>query len=227
LNVGARLKGGLWRSIFGLEAILLGDSVDYKSVPLPWQLPPLILHPFAGGDSTAELLEGSRAALALEEMADQCFSNGELREKMLRGRYQEIRMLLFLGKDLCRWIDQSLGFLARQTGVHPGINAQSLARVIVDSPPRQVSEKLEKWGVADRKAIFSRAIGIHSMFEAPPPAEMLSPTFLQNYHRYADHAWMCFQHLRPFYAAEPSMFEFELFASEEYAQILSELWERD
>ena len=134
-------------------------------------------------------------------------------------------MLLFLGKDLCRWIDQSMEFLHRQLDFDPRMNAQTLARLAVESPPVAVRDKLERWGVADRKTVFSRAIGIYGLFEAPPPMETLSTTFLTHYHRYADHAWICFQHLRPFHAAEPAHFQYEIFASEEYARLLSAQWE--
>jgi hypothetical protein len=187
----------------------------------------MILHPFAGGEAAEQLLEGSRAELALQGMVKDYVPASDLHQKMLRGRYQEVRMLLFLGKDISRWIDQSLGYLARQSGADPGINAQTLARVAVESPPEGVTAKLEKWGVADRKAIFARAIGIHSIFDAPPPLDSLAPAFLQNYHRYADHAWMCFQHLKPFHPVEASQFHFEIFASEEYSKILSAQWEKD
>ena len=194
-------------------------------MPLPWQLPPLILHPFAGGDSTEDLLEGSRAALALEGMVRDPIPADGLERKVLRGRYQEVRMLLFLGKDLLRWVDQSLEFLSKQREADPAINTQTLARLVVETPPTGVSEKLERWGVVDRKAVFSRAIGIHSMFEMPPPLETLSQVFLLNYHRYADHAWMSFQYLRPFHAVDAAQFHFEIFASEEYARMLSAQWE--
>ena len=203
-------------------------------MPGPWQLPPLILHPFAGGDSTEELLEGSRSAMALEKVRRERAGLGsgprrnesELEQKVLRGRYQEIRMLLFLGKDLCRWVDQSLEFLSGQSDFDPRITAQTLALLAVEAPPPRVREKLERWGVADRKTVFARAIGIHGLFEMPPALESLSPVFLTNYHRYADHAWMCFQNLRPFHAVDASQFQFELFASEEYAQKLSAQWEK-
>ena len=192
-------------------------------------LPPLILHPFGGAGSAEELLEGSRAALALEGLlggqglADSEF---ELERKVLIGRYQEIRMLLFLGKDIFRWIEQCCDFVSRSSTVDPRISEQSFAAFVVDDPPQFVREKLERWGVSDRRAVFSRAIGIHSLFAAPPPPETLSPIFLRNYHRYADHAYICYQHLRPFFSLAPKDYDFELYASEEYAKILSDQWER-
>ena len=88
-----------------------------------------------------------------------------------------------------------------------------------------VAEKLEKWGVTDRRGVFSRAIGIHSVFQEPPPMTSLSPIFLKHYHRYADHAYICYQHARAFLPIEGAAFPFELYASEEYAHLLAAKWE--
>ena len=105
------------------------------------------------------------------------------------------------------------------------ITEQSFAALVVEDPPESVKQKLERWGVTDRRAIFSRAIGIHSLFEDPPPVATLSPIFLKNYHRYADHAYICYQHSQAFLQIDPATFHFEIYASEEYARILSDGWE--
>ena len=193
-------------------------------------LPPLILHPFGGGSSVDDLMDGSRATLALEGLMGLDSPEGddryELQRRVLNGRYQEIRMLLFLGKDISRWLQQCVDFARRAVDMTSRYSEQSFATLIVESPPGKVKEKLEKWGVSDRRAVFSRAIGIYSMFSEPPSINTLAPTFLNHYHRYADHAYLCFQHLRPFDAITPGEFEFDLFASEEYSRILSEQWER-
>ena len=102
---------------------------------------------------------------------------GELEKKVFRGRYQEIRMLLFLGKDLCRWVEHSLEFLSHLPDFDPRITVQTLALLAVESPPPLVREKLERWGEADRKTVFARAIGIHGIFDSPPTLESLSPVF--------------------------------------------------
>ena len=188
-------------------------------------LPPLILHPFGGGGNTDELLEGSRASLALQGLMDSAEDESELSRRILAGRYQEIRMLLFLGKDIVRWIHQCVDFVERSGEPDSRISEQSFAALIVENPPSAVQAKLEKWGVSDRRAVFSRAIGINSLFSFPPPADSLSPTFLKHYHRYADHAYICFQHLKPFHALDSSRFDFQLYASEEYAKLLSDQWE--
>ncbi len=199
----------------------------------PAHLPPLILHPFGGGGSTDELLEGSRASLALQGLIDSSQKETELFRRIMLGRYQEIRMLLFLGKDIHRWMQQCVDFVERAGDPRvwvsergsERVSEQSFAALVVEDPPPGVQTKLERWGVSDRRAVFSRAIGINSLFNAPPPAETLSATFLKNYHRYADHAYICFQHLKPFPVLDPGRFDFQLYASEEYARLLSDQWE--
>ena len=199
----------------------------------PTQLPPLILHPFSSGGSTEQLVEGSRAAVLLQGLGREAHGGDEesdLMRSVLTGRYQEIRMLLFLGKDLFRWMQQCVDCMRRSdpegSDVHSRISEQSFAALAVEHPPASVQSKLQSWGVADRRAIFSRAIGINSLFSSPPPLDTLSTMFLQNYHRYADHAYICYQHLKPFRALDPAQFAFEIYASEEYARLLSEQWER-
>lgn len=190
------------------------------------QLPPLILHPFGAGGNTEQLLEGSRASLALQGVIDSAEEESELVRRLLMGRYQEVRMLLFLGKDLFRWLNQCVDFMKRSKDPDTSLGTQSFAALVVENPPPRVRQKLELWGVADRRAIFSRAIGIHSLFNDPPPVESLSAVFLKHYHRYADHAYICFQHLTPFHSLEPQNFDFDLYASEEYAKMLSDEWQR-
>ena len=200
-----------------------------------WQLPPLILHPFNGGGSTNELVEGSRASLTLQGLlkSDNGASEAdeyELERRVLVGRYQEIRMLIFLGKDISRWMQQCVDFVERSgdggMAAAATMSEQSFAALVVESPPSGVRLKLEKWEVTDRRAVFSRAIGMNTLFSSPPPIETLSPIFLKYYHRFADHAYICFQHLKPFQPLDAKQFDFEIFASEEYARLLSEQWEK-
>jgi hypothetical protein len=195
-----------------------------------WQLPPLILHPFSGTRSVDELLAGSKAALELQGRdgsgdPSRAKDEDELERRILIGRYQEICMLIFLGKDLFRWLHQCVDFLNRP-GEGRQLSLQSFAGLIVEQPPSAVREKLERWGVTDRRAVFARAIGVHTLFMSPPPVETLSPTLLKNYHRFADHAYICFQHLRPFHELDPKQFDFEIYASEEYSRLLSDQWEK-
>jgi hypothetical protein len=188
------------------------------------QLPPLILHPFNGGGDSGESLDGVKASLSLQGQLGSDEEDTVLHRRMLAGRYQEVRMLVFLGKDIFRWLRQCVEHVSAGQDAQARIVEQSFAALVVEEPPDAVKRKLEAWGVTDRRAVFSRAIGIHSLFSDPPPAEMLSPIFLRNYHRFADHAFICFQHLKAFTPLDPKRFQFEIYASEEYARLLSDQW---
>src|SRR5271170_2794400 len=72
-------------------------------------LPPLILHPFADAGGPDKLVESSRASLMLQGLLPSGErSNEELDRALIDGRYCEIRMLFYVGKDLVRWIEQCL-----------------------------------------------------------------------------------------------------------------------
>ncbi len=193
-----------------------------------WKLPPLILHPFSGDGGTERLLEGSRASLVLQGLVPSKEEDThELTRIMLRGRYQEIRMLYFLGKDLVRWMEQCIDTIGRvEELMHAGIREQSFSALLVEGPPDGVRAKLKLWGISDQRAIFSRAIGLNSLLAEVPEAGTLTPTFVQNYHRFADHLYICYQHLAPFTPIEAENFDFEIYASEEYSRMLSQQWEQ-
>ncbi len=191
-----------------------------------WNLPPLILHPFAGREGPDKLLEGSRAALMLHGLMPSDVDVDELSRRFMLGRYNEVRMLYFLGKDIFRWMDQCQEIVEKIEMLRTlGIRIQSFAAMLVDTPPRNVTEKLNSWGVSDQRTIFSRAIGLRSAFEELPSSELLSPLFLKNYHRYADHLYACYQRLSPFTMVSSDNFPFEIYGSEEYSRKLSEQFE--
>jgi hypothetical protein len=191
-----------------------------------WELPPLILHPFNERVPPAALLENSKAALMLSGLIP---SEGqdpeELKRRLLSGRYAELRMLYFLGKDVFRWIDQCVEWAERMpefAGLE--IHHQSFASLLTKSPPEPVKEKLLRWGVADYVSIFSRAIGMNSVFGQPPSVDTLAEEFLRNYHRYADSLYRCYmdsQSHQPLLAAN---FRFALYASGEYSRMLESEW---
>jgi hypothetical protein len=191
------------------------------------QLPPLILHPFGGDSGTAQLLEGSRAAIALQKASLANPQYAELQKRVVLGRYQEIRMLVFLGKDIFRWIDQCMDQMGRNGDTGLRINPQCFSALVVDSPPEAVKTKLEAWGVTDRRAVFSRAIGIRCLFEEPPEIDTLSPMFLEHYHRFADYAYICFQQMKAYQPMEGTQYDFQIYASEEYSRKLSEQWQEN
>jgi hypothetical protein len=136
-------------------------------------------------------------------------------------------MLYFLGKDIFRWMDQCEEIVSKVDILKTlGIRTQSFAAMLVDAPPKAVTEKLTGWGVSDQRSIFSRAIGLRSVFEELPSMELLSPLFLRNYHRYSDSLYACYQRLGPFTVINSENFPFELYGSEEYSRLLSDQFER-
>jgi hypothetical protein len=152
-------------------------------------------------------------------------STEDLERTLLEGRYQEVRMLFYVGRDILRWIGQCMEHVhrdaeLRQTAFHP----QSFASYLVENPPIEVSAKLKKWGVTNHKSIFARALGLNYMLSELPPQEMFSPDFLRHYHRYTDELFHCHLGQTPF--ADPSHlgFEFEIFASGEYSRMLEREW---
>src|SRR5579872_3551052 len=112
-------------------------------MPSALQLPHLILHPFTGGAGTADLLDGSLASLALDGFVNSEEDESVLQRRMLVGRYAEVRMLLFLGKDIFRWMRQCAEHIAGSPAADARIVEQSFAALIVESPPPCVTEKLE------------------------------------------------------------------------------------
>ena len=192
-----------------------------------WTLPPLILHPFSDASGPGQLVESSRASLILQGLLPGGeTTQEELERKLLEGRYCEFRMLFYVGKDLVRWIDQCLDFVAHSPGLKTeGIRFQSFAHLLIYDPPETVKEKLQKWGVADYKGIFSRAIGINSVFATPPERKDLSDEFLRNYYRYADHLFAACLNLRTYTELNARQVAFSLYASGEYAQMLEREWE--
>jgi len=195
----------------------------------PWELPPLILHPFNEQVPASALLENSKAALMLCGLMPRDETEPEeLRRRQQAGRYSEVRMLFFLGKDVFRWIEQCMEWVERVSELENGqLEPQSFARLVAETPPRGVCEKLLRWGVVDHCSIFSRAIGINTLFEQPPPFETLSEKFLNNYHRYADALYRVYLECQPHSRVGADQFTFELYASGEYTRKLELEWQED
>lgn len=192
-----------------------------------WTLPPLILHPFNEKVAPSTLLENSKAALMLSGLIPGDGSDeDQLRRRLLSGRYAEVRMLFFVGKDVLRWIEQCLEWIASEPNlVNRDIRRQSFAGLLT-SPPENVKQKLTRWGVADYAAIFSRAIGLNAMFAQPPAFDILEAEFLRNYHRYADALYGCYMESEPHCTVVSRNFGFELYASGEYSRLLESEWEQ-
>lgn len=192
----------------------------------PKTLPPLILHPFADASGPDKLVESSRASLMLQGLLPSGErSSDELDRALLDGRYCEIRMLFYVGKDLVRWIEQCLEHLDRQSEPRqPGIKYQSFAAYLVNHTPAAVQAKLRKWGVADYKAIFTRALGLNAILAGVPRRELLSDHFVRNYYRFADQMFLCRQAEEQFDDISTIGFEFEIYASGEYSRMLEKEW---
>jgi hypothetical protein len=191
-----------------------------------WKLPPLILHPFAGEKGPDRLLEGSQAQLALHGLLpDPLGSREEMTRLVTAGKYQELKMLIYIGRDLQRWADQCLDFVQREPRLSElGLKEQSFLVMLVNRPPASFEAKLKGWGVTDQRSIFSRAIGLNSVFEQPPPLESLGTKFLQSYQRFADYFFICYQTMAQYRSVDSDRFSFDLYASEEYASLISEGW---
>jgi hypothetical protein len=191
------------------------------------KLPPLILHPFADAGGPEKLVQSTRANLMVQGLlppGDR--SPEELDALLLEGRYSEIRMLFYVGKDLNRWIEQCIEHLERVGECDLRlVRYQSFADMLVDHPPTAVIAKLRKWGVGDYRAIFTRALGLNALFAELPPRDSLSHDFLRNYYRYADHLYACRQGHQPFADLSNHGFEFEIYASGEYSRMLERQWQ--
>jgi hypothetical protein len=191
-----------------------------------WELPPLILHPFSDQTGPGKLVQSSRASLMLNGLLpnDEA-TEDELTRKLLEGRVCEIRMLFFVGKDLLRWVAHCMDFVSSIAELKSaGLREQSIAEFLVQSPPETVRAKLRGWGVFDYKSIFSRAIGLNSVFSEPPNEDTVSIDFIRNYFRYADHMFACRQQMQSFTEMTVENFHFEIYASGEYSRLLEKAW---
>jgi hypothetical protein len=189
-------------------------------------LPPLILHPFADAGGPDKLVESSRASLMLQGLLPSGErSHEDLDRALLEGRYCEIRMLFYVGKDLIRWIEQCMEHINRHENLRDaGIKYQSFAAYLVNHTPAAVQTKLRKWGVADYKAIFTRALGLNSILAGVPRRELFADDFIRNYYRFADQMFQCRQSQSPFTDISEMGFDFDIYASGEYSRMLEREW---
>ncbi len=190
------------------------------------KLPPLILHPFADAASQSKLVESSKAGMVIEGLLpDAGQTRRELDRALIEGRYCELRMLFYVGRDLRRWIEQCLEMAERHAGMFPeGVCRQSFAGYLVDSAPAHVLEKLDRWGVKGHQRIFARALAMNLVFREAPEAEMLTEEFIRHHHQYADQIFALDQS-RPHPALSSADYDFDLYASGEYSRILERQWE--
>ena len=192
-----------------------------------WELPPLILYPFNENLSPTSLLESSKAALMLSGVIPSDGSELEVLERrMLAGRYAEIRMLFFLGKDVLRWIEQCQELVERTPELQAAeVRGPSFAALLTGCPPPAVLTKLVAWGVADYAALFARGIGLKHTFTAPPPLDLLTAEFITGYHRHADALFRSYMDSQPHRPINNQNFRFDLYASAEYTRMLEREWQ--
>ena len=191
-----------------------------------WVLPPLILHPFSDAAGPGKLVESSRASMMMQGLLpNDEFTLDQLEQKLLDGRFCEIRMLCYVGRDLNRWIEQCLEIVERDDELRAsGIRTQSFSELLIEDPPEAVRVKLQRWGVSDYKAVFSRALGLATIFAEPPGRSQLSSDFIRNYYRYADQFYLIRQQMNKYTPVRGTEFDFELFASGEYSRMLERQW---
>src|ERR1051325_448332 len=122
------------------------DKRSWRKMPTPptiiQDLPPLILHPFNERVPPSTLLDNSKAALMLSGLipADGA-GEDELQRRVLAGRYGEIRMLFFLGKDVFRWVDQCAEWAESVNSLRgQALRPQSFAGLLTTQPPEAVRE---------------------------------------------------------------------------------------
>ncbi len=196
---------------------------------IAFPLPPLILHPFTSNEESSLLVESSKASLALKGLAPLGETPVEdLDKKLLRGRYAELRMLFYIGKDISRWAQQCAETtLASSRYTDRSLRPEVFVTSLVEFAPGPVRTKLEGWGVLDYRALFRRSFGLHAVFEELPAAEFFAIDFLRSYHRSLDQWYE--QRLRDFVCDRPKAdeFVFDLFASGEYTSMLEKSWEEN
>jgi len=200
-----------------------------KTAELAFQLPPLILHPFSSSEDNSVLLESSRASLVLQGLAPAGeTTHEELDRRLLLGRYAELKMLFYIGKDITRWAEQCAES-ARAAACFSDrrVRPESFAVLLVQEMPPAVRAKLESWGVLDFSALFRRSFGLHAVLQELPEAASLSQEFLRRYHRYLDQWYE--QRLRDwvFDRVAASEVIFDLYASGEYSTMLEKSWTED
>jgi hypothetical protein len=192
-----------------------------------FRLPPLILHPFSTPEDNTVLTESSRANLAIQGFLPiENTAVEDLDRQLLKGRYAEVRMLFYIGKDLCRWTEQCTETVTLSSAFdRRRMRPETFAVLLVQNIPSHIRTKLESWGVLDFSALFRRAIGMHTVFGELPAASCLSLDFLRRYHRHLDQWYEHRLRESAFDRPEPGEFTFDLFASGEYTMMLEQSWE--
>lgn len=187
-----------------------------------FMLPPLVLHPFSRPADASSLLECSRANLMLQEVIPRDGRTvEELRSALFEGRYCEMRMLFYIGRDLNRWVGQCLEAVDQADDPQKGgIRFQSFAALLTGSLPAQVEERLHGWGVFDHRLLFARALALNGVFAQFPEAVEFSEEFVNEYQVYADAIFTRRQQLCRFEKLDAERIGLNIYTSSEYSAIL-------
>ena len=124
-----------------MTLLAAADNPMLDSCVKTFRLPPLILHPFSTADDASVLMESSRASLALQGFLPRDETpTYDLDQQLLRGRYAEIRMLYYIGKDITRWAEQCTETVlsSPQTTARLLLQTRCCAQVII--PPMQAEQ---------------------------------------------------------------------------------------
>lgn len=196
------------RFVFDLESSTVAPAPTPK---VCFELPPLILHPLHDPTPNAFI---SHLVLGEDRI-----------DRYLEARYVELRALCLLGKDLNRWLEYCMEHAGRSREL-TGLTEANLLALLVRNTPENVARKMQQWEVHDFRLIFSRAIGLNTVFPNPPAGAQVSEDLLRNFHHYADALYRA----RLGALSEPALPEgslsFDVYASGEYAQMLEKSWER-
>jgi hypothetical protein len=191
---------------------MASTSPAFEPASVLHQLPPLILHPC--GDSPPPEDE-----LAIDE-------SDELTRRLMATRYVEFRMLCFIGKDINRWLEQCVEFSANQPELG-ALSEANLINLLLFHPPAGVVRKLSDWKVENYRVVFSRALGLSTVYMQPPSAGQLPLALLRDLSRYADALFECRIGLHRDRNVEMGNrgLHFKLYASGEYLRLFEKSWD--
>ncbi len=150
----------------------------------------------------------------------------DIERTLLDGRFCEIRMLFYVGKDLLRWIDQCMErWSALRNSAAAGIKYQSFAAYLVNHAPEAVQSQAEKMGrVRLQVDLFPRAGSERRFLGGSGSRDVLTDEFIRHYYRYADQLFQIRQGETAFTDIGHLEFEFEIYASGEYSRMLEREW---
>ena len=183
-------------------------------------LPPLILHPFADAGGPDKLVESSRASLMLQGLLPTGERTAEeLDRALLDGRYCEIRMLYYVGKDLVRWIDQCLEHIERHPELRDaGIRYQSFAAYLVQSHSADRASQAAQMGRGGLQVDFHPRAGAERGARRTCRSADCCPTNSSAIIIATPTRCSCAARARRSSPTSPTFgFEFEIFASGEYS----------